>query len=437
MDTVQSLQGALGAMDEALGIAVASLQQLPGLVQCEGLDCAANHDEASRLARNLQRAGSRYRGKGRGAGWANAPFMQLPQQSAACEFFDLAADDAEEAVSLVPSGDPYTALSACEKSDETESSAILPRGQPPEVTTYNLCISACEKEVKGHKEEAMELCADSQQGDINPEVTTHTALTGACEKGNKVEKALELHGEMQLRGSDPEVATYTDLTSACEKGGKTEKAMELLAEMQQSGLSTCSALISACEQEDVAEMAMELHVGMQLRGLDPEVATYTDLTNAREKSGKTEKTKELLAAMQQRGLSTCSALFSACEQEDMAEKAMELHAGMQQRGLEPITTVVAHKCKKKRKGHKGSSAVVKKATELDADSQQPVEYHRPSWVDIRGSEPNVTTYLARISACLKDNEVDKAMELVAEMIQGGLITEAVVKRLFSGELCRS
>ena len=54
---VASLEDALADMDEAIRRAVVSLEQLPVLVHCQGLDCAASHDEASLPAMNLQRGG--------------------------------------------------------------------------------------------------------------------------------------------------------------------------------------------------------------------------------------------------------------------------------------------------------------------------------------------------------------------------------------------
>ena len=105
-------------------------------------------------------------------------------------------------------------------------------------------------------------------------------------------------------------------------------------------------------------------------------------------------------------------------------------------------TTLTSACKKGRKAEKAIAKRHKKekAMELDADSQQPVEYHRPSWADIAGDQvrpnavlqqrglelneiPDEIPYNALIRYCAKDHRVEKAMELFAEMQQIGLIPD--------------
>ena len=130
--------------------------------------------------------------------------------------------------------------------------------------------------------------------------------------------------------------------------------------------------------------------------------------------------------------------LSACEKDHKVENVM------QWRGLEPnVLTYTTHisaceklACKKGRKAEKAFAKRHKKekAMELDADSQQPVECHRPSWADIAGgqvtalcvasagSEPNVTTYFDKAESACEKSQVVKAMAPHAVLQQRAIIS---------------
>ena len=148
---------------------------------------------------------------------------------------------------------------------------------------------------------------------------------------------------------------------------------------------------------------------------------------------------ELRTEMQQQALAPGA--DSACDIGDKVEKAMEMIAGRDEHLRPSWADIVggpdARKGKRKGKApdvptyNARISACVK-----DHKAEKAIELF--VGLQSTGSEPNVTTYTALISACVKDHEVEKAMELVAEMQQGGWITNVkpsyleTIRSLFSG-----
>ena len=158
--------------------------------------------------------------------------------------------------------------------------------------------------------------------------------------------------------------------------------------------STVAALISACEEgqfsacekDHQAEKAMELGVEMQQRGLEPNGSTVAALISACEEGQ-----------------------ISACEKDHQVEKAMELGVEMQQRGLEPngsTVTALISACEK------GQISACEKGLTRPA-SGMCIENDNASSRCIENDN-------GQISACEKEHQVEKAMELGVEMQQRGL-----------------
>ena len=338
-------------------------------------------------------------------------------------------------------------ISACEKGEkDMKLRAEIQQSETMEVDTLDLApdgISACE-------EKAFELVAVLQQRGSEPNANTCTSLVshtrkgrkGKKGKGKKEGKTLEPLAETQQDGETPEVFTPNALSSACEVCHKDECVVAQLDERNKSASSTATIVV---DDE------------MQQRGLE-----HNAQDRACEKS-EAEKDAKLSAEIQSETmevdtLELAPDVISACEVKDI-----ELVAGLQQRGLMPIantcTSLVSETRKGKSKGKKGKGKDFEKTSlcherrgrdiidfqevktfELLAEPQQ--EQHRPSWADIGTGAVTLNAprevkrleaenaahreriallYTTDISACLKGHEVGKAMELVAEMQQGGWI----------------
>ena len=55
-----------------------------------------------------------------------------------------------------------------------------------------------------------------QRHGLHPDVVTYTVLISTCEKCRMTERALQLSDEMQRQGLHPDVVTYTVLISSCD-----------------------------------------------------------------------------------------------------------------------------------------------------------------------------------------------------------------------------
>ena len=230
-------------------------------------------------------------------------------------------------------------ISACGKGNNVEETRELFAGRP----VNEALISACEKEDKGHKVEAMELLMDSQ-------------LRGACEKGNKVEKAPRKKKKKEQLREDPEVATAMELLtemqqrnlitganahdgsiSACDKGDKVKEAMEAFAESQQS----------ACEKSKTKQLRDEVGTTEKAMGMVAEVQhiayeKHHQVDRAMISVG--EKDHQVKKAMGQlkdpRATIAYNALISACETRHKVQ-AMKLFVEMQQREYMRLGFIIA------------------------------------------------------------------------------------------------
>ena len=97
----------------------------------------------------------------------------------------------------------------------------------------------------------MELFEATQKQQLPPDVSTYNTAISACERGVRPERAFGLFNATQQRRPTPDVSSLSASLSACEKG-VGQRALELLKAMQQRQLApdiiTSSASISACEE---------------------------------------------------------------------------------------------------------------------------------------------------------------------------------------------
>ena len=66
-------------------------------------------------------------------------------------------------------------------------------------------------------EETLQLLAEMQQTDLQPDVKSYTAVVSACAKNAKQAKALQLLAEMREQGIQPNVNSYSAAIDSCEK----------------------------------------------------------------------------------------------------------------------------------------------------------------------------------------------------------------------------
>ena len=408
----------------------------------------------------------------------------------ACEKEDIVLHTGMQTTGLEPSGIPYAALisacdtisacgtesacgsalsSACEKGKDIMLHADMQKpGLEPNGVTYTALISACDisacDTISGcdsalssacEKGRDIELHADMQTTGLEPSGIAYAALSSACgisacdtisacdsassacEKGRDI----ELHADMQTTGEEPEEANISagekdhkveatelcaeaqlrNLTPAidCEKGDKAEKARKPIADTQ---------VISACEKghkkkkkkkRSLDTTAMELSTEMQQRNLNPEAIPYTAPISACEMIQVGVQDMELHADSQQALTPGANAYesISACDKGDKVEKAMEMSAEVQQSAYE--------------KNHKGEKAGLH--GEMQQAGLTPKEYTALIWacghevekaIDLlaemqqRGLAPAVGTYIGLLSSCFKGHEAEKTMALYVERPQG-------------------
>ena len=93
--------------------------------------------------------------------------------------------------------------------------------------------------------QALELFEVMQRFGKLPNLVNHSALTNACEKGNRPEPALGLGEIIQQQGVVPNAISYDILISIFEKGKPPGTALKLLETMQRQGVVSNAITYSA------------------------------------------------------------------------------------------------------------------------------------------------------------------------------------------------
>ena len=360
------------------------------------------------------------------------------------------------ATELEPGVTPGTAI-GCKGSSGTHTD------QEPNVITGAL-ISACEKEccnsetqtelsipagvhlvATANADEAQAVATwwAKQQRGSEPNVITDIS---ACEENHQAKQAMQLGGAgLQQRGLEPNVLADTTLISACEentqcagmqqRGLPPEELQSALGRWAEKAIEAedqTNALISACDSE------LLIDVPPYISACDEESKGDKAIESGRraEKAIETEdQTNALISACDFELLTDLQPFISACDEESKGDKAIKLFAEMPKPNFacekgdkaENATCDSAELQEQAEHGEPGVAALAAMTARKPKRTRGKRKAMEPSGAVTlqRGFEPNVITDTTlssickkgEISACQKDRQAVKAMELGFVVVQ--------------------
>jgi len=235
------------------------------------------------------------------------------------------------------------------------------------VITWNAMIAAYVR--NGCGKEAMEVFQHmQQQGDVQPNHITFTAILGACDRPEHLPQGKELHHHILNSGMKMDVhvgnalinmygkcgsvedarrvfygmpqrnvITWTAMIAAYVRNGCGKEAVEVFQHMQQQGdvqpnHITFLTILGACDNPEHLTQGKELHHHILNSGVKMDVGVGNALINMYGKCGSVEDARRVFDGMEQRNVITWNAMIAAYVRNGCGKEAMEVLQHMQQQG---------------------------------------------------------------------------------------------------------
>ncbi|KAJ3286863.1 hypothetical protein HK104_008850 [Borealophlyctis nickersoniae] len=199
-------------------------------------------------------------------------------------------------------------------------------GFAPDMHTYNLFLRLYVR--KGELDEALAFFNRMISEGIEPNVASYNTLIAGCADANRPDLAAHYFSEMRDLGFPPNVVTFNHLLLMHIRRGALDKAEEVFSQMGAMGvepdLFCCTTLMSGFSKAGKVDKALELFTRMRERGLEADVTMYTTVIQMKLKAGDIKGAIASLGDLQAEGKSADGILYLALI--DGAIKAGEFDA---------------------------------------------------------------------------------------------------------------
>jgi len=217
---------------------------------------------------------------------------------------------------------------------------------------------------------------------------------------------------------------FSALVKACMQCKEARIALELYEESKDCfvcGKVTYNTLIDAFVRQGDTTKASEVYRDMTLKNVTPDLITYSTLIKGHCASGDLEQGLQLLGLMQKRGIAPDSILFNSildgCARKQMRSLTEQVLQDMEAAGVAPSNFTL--------------SILVKLYGRCgDLEAAFGVVNTAPKK---HGLKINTQVYTCLMSACIANNAMDKALNVYDHMTSSGCVADAkTYQTLLSG-----
>merc|ERR1719335_624141 len=240
----------------------------------------------------------------------------------------------------------------------------------------------------------------------------------ACVANNAMDDAIQLFQDLKInfpdRNSNSHI--YSLLIKGFAQRKEMRRALQVFKEMTDNeinvGVVTYNTLIDSCARVGEMQQAAELFTTMCTSGIDPDLITYSTIIKGYCVQGDLEKGLQLFSIMQKKGIRPDAILFNSildgCAKKQMRSLTDTVLNDMEIAGIAPSNVTL--------------SILVKlygRCRDLDEAfrviEEFPVKYNFIV-------NPHVQTCL--MSACIANNNLDKAKGIYKQMRSDGVVIDA-------------
>jgi pentatricopeptide repeat protein len=247
---------------------------------------------------------------------------------------------------------------------------------------------------------------------------TFGCMIEACVSTGAMDEAIQLFQD--LKDSFPDKNANSHIYSLLIKGFAQRKemrrALQVFKEMKDNelnvGVVTYNTLIDACARVGEMQHAAELFTGMCASGIEPDLITYSTIIKGYCVQGDLEKGLQLFSIMQKKGIRPDAILFNSildgCAKRQMRSLTETVLNDMEVAGIAPSNVTLSILIK-----------LYGRCRDLDEAFRIIEEYPaRYNFI----VNPHVQTCL--MSACIANNNLDKAKEIYKQMSTNGVVIDA-------------
>uniref|UniRef100_J3ND91 Pentacotripeptide-repeat region of PRORP domain-containing protein n=2 Tax=Oryza brachyantha TaxID=4533 RepID=J3ND91_ORYBR len=285
----------------------------------------------------------------------------------------------------------------------------------PTVDTWNVMI--CQYGNAGLTEMALETFYHMKQGGFQPHKATycHLIMYLSRRKGRKVDAAIKIFHEMCHAGYMPDngmVCTYLSALCECGMIDRAKSSVVLLCKHGFSVQAGYSILIrSLCRSDRMAE-ALSLFNNIEKYGCSRSTYMYGSLIHALLRRDRFDDAAAMLAEMKNLGIPQSTHMYTSfmiyyLGKRDVS-KAMDVLKEMTDNGCEP--TVVTY------------SALIRGHMAMGMVSEAWNVFQH---MKLKGPVPDFETYSMFMSCLCKAGRSEDALQLIHDMLNGGIIPSAV------------
>merc|ERR1719335_163984 len=240
----------------------------------------------------------------------------------------------------------------------------------------------------------------------------------ACVSTGAMDEAIQVFQD--LKREFPEKNANSHIYSLLIKGFAQRKemrrALQLYSEMRERdiplSLVTFNTLIDACARVGDMPQASQLFSSMCTSGIEPDLITYSTIIKGYCVQGDLEKGLQLFSIMQKKGIRPDAILFNSildgCAKRQMRSLTETVLNDMEMAGIAPSNVTLSILIK-----------LYGRCRDLDQAFRIIEEY--PVKYDFTVN-PHVKTCL--MSACIANNNLDKAKEIYKQMCTDGVVVDA-------------
>lgn len=297
----------------------------------------------------------------------------------------------------------------------------------PNVALYNILIHSFVK--LGKLDRAVDFYSTMIKNRVNPDAVTFNILISGYCRNNKFGLALEVFKAMKEKGCLPNVVSFNTLIRGFFRDGKTEQAVGMAREMIELGCEfscvTCEILVDGLGRKGKAIEAADLMIeflkkGVLPKGFDSLALVEMLCINGNSADRAFELVNELWENGYAPGLISCTTLVEGLRRSGRIEKSVDVMRKMLNEGTLPDTVtfscVLEDMC---------SVGGVLEANKLRLMASK------------KGLHIDGMVYRILISGCIKEGRRKEGEILVDEMLDEGFISDIATYNVFMDALSKS
>uniref|UniRef100_A0A6V7QS44 Pentatricopeptide repeat-containing protein n=1 Tax=Ananas comosus var. bracteatus TaxID=296719 RepID=A0A6V7QS44_ANACO len=321
---------------------------------------------------------------------------------------------------------PFHPLFRCKKPTAAPPHPPEPLSLPEHSHAERLRSSVKSKSV----EEAMELLTEMKRKGVRPGVALESMLVDLLMKSDRVGDAFDVFGEMPERN----VVAWTSMISGCVRNGRCGVGFSLFVEMMESGLLpndfSLNAALAACAHMAALRLGEQVHSLIVRLGLESDCRNGNSLIDFYSRCGLISNAKAVFDRMPELDLVSYTSLISGLCTNESFESAVWVFDRMVRHGLEPnehtiasILTACGLPLGEQIHGYMIKTMIaqsVYSASALIDLYSRNNEFESASTVFQHLEPKNVVSWNSMIASCVRNEQVEDALQLFVEMVIDGL-----------------